>query len=80
MLDMVRAARKLDRRSARRVVIAGHSQGGHAALWARRSRASWTPELTVRGTVAFAPASHLGDQAALLRALTRRAASAGSPR
>jgi pimeloyl-ACP methyl ester carboxylesterase len=70
VLDMVRAARKLDRRIGRRVVIAGHSQGGHAALWAASLARRWTPELTLRGTVAFAPASHLGDQAALLRALT----------
>ena len=42
---MVRGARKLDRTLGKKVVIAGHSQGGHAALWAgsalfgaRRSR------------------------------------------
>ena len=34
MLDAVRAARKLDKTLGRRVVIAGHSQGGQAALWA----------------------------------------------
>ena len=34
MLDTVRAARKLDKRLGRRVIIAGHSQGGQAALWA----------------------------------------------
>ena len=34
MLDMVRAARKLDANIGKRVVIAGHSQGGHAALFA----------------------------------------------
>ena len=34
MLDMVRAARKLDKRLGRQVIIAGHSQGGQAALWA----------------------------------------------
>ncbi len=57
-------------RSARRSLIAGHSQGGHAALWAGSLAGSWTPELDVRGTLAFAPASHLGEQAALLGALT----------
>ena len=70
MLDMVRAARKLDDRIGKRVVIAGHSQGGHAALWAGVAARKWTPELKLRGTLAFAPASHLGEQASLLRALT----------
>ena len=35
-----------------------------------RARQSWTPELKVRGTVAFAPASHIGEQASLIRAVT----------
>src|SRR4051812_24929517 len=70
VLDMVRAARKLDRRIGKRVVISGHSQGGHAALWAAALAKRWTPELTVRGTAAFAPASHIGDQAQLARAVT----------
>jgi pimeloyl-ACP methyl ester carboxylesterase len=51
-------------------VIAGHSQGGHAALWAASLAAKWTPELKIRGTLALAPASHIGEQAALLRSLT----------
>jgi len=70
MLDAVRASRKLDKRLGRRVVLAGHSQGGHAALWAASLARRWTPELKLRGTVALAPASHIGDQAALLPSLT----------
>ena len=70
VLDMVRAARKLDRSLGKQVVIAGHSQGGHAALWAGSLAGKWTPELDVRGTLALAPASHLGEQAGLLSALT----------
>jgi pimeloyl-ACP methyl ester carboxylesterase len=70
VLDMVRAARKLDKHLSRDVVIAGHSQGGQAALFAASLAPKWTPELKVRGTVAFAPVSHLGEQGALLRALT----------
>ncbi len=69
MLDAVRAARKVARLS-RRVAIAGHSQGGHAALWAAALAPRWTPELKVRGTLAFAPASHLAEQAALLSSIS----------
>jgi fermentation-respiration switch protein FrsA (DUF1100 family) len=43
-------------------VIAGHSQGGHAALFAAALAKKWVPELKLRGTVAFAPASHLETQ------------------
>lgn len=70
VLDMVRSARKLDRSLGKKVLIAGHSQGGHAALWAGSLAGKWTPELDVRGTLAFAPASHLGEQAGLLSALS----------
>ena len=62
MLDMVRAARKLDKRLGRRVVIAGHSQGGQSALFAAALAPKWTPELKVRGTLALAPVSHLAAQ------------------
>jgi pimeloyl-ACP methyl ester carboxylesterase len=70
VLDAVLAARALDPRIGREVVIAGHSQGGHAALWAAALAPRWTPGLKIRGTVAFAPASHVGEQAQLLRSLT----------
>src|SRR3954452_10356359 len=70
VLDAVRAARKLDKRLGRRIAIAGHSQGGQAALWAASLAPKWTPELKVRGTLALAPVSHLAEQASLLRSLT----------
>ena len=70
VLDMVRAARKLDPKIGKTMVIAGHSQGGHAALWAGSLAPKWTPELKLRGTLALAPASHLGEQGALLQALS----------
>jgi pimeloyl-ACP methyl ester carboxylesterase len=70
-VDIVRAARKLDRRIGKRVVISGHSQGGHAALWAAGLAPKWTPELKVRGTVAFAPASMIDEQYPLVEQLTQ---------
>jgi pimeloyl-ACP methyl ester carboxylesterase len=62
VLDAVRAARRLEPRLSRRFVVAGHSQGGHAALFAASLAPKWLPELRLRGTVAFAPASHLAEQ------------------
>ncbi len=70
LLDMVRAAKRHDRRiSTKRVILAGHSQGGHAALWAAGIARKYTPELAIRGTVGFAPESHTGEQATLISAL-----------
>ena len=71
MLDMVRAARKLDKRISRKVIISGHSQGGQSALFAASLAPKWTPELKVRGTVALAPVSHLAEQIPLLAGLTQ---------
>jgi pimeloyl-ACP methyl ester carboxylesterase len=62
VLDIVRAARQLDPALSKNVVISGHSQGGQSALWAASLAPTWTPELDVKGTVAFAPVSHLEDQ------------------
>ena len=70
MLDMVRAARKLDKHLGKKVIISGHSQGGQSALFAASLAPKWTPELKVRGTVALAPVSHLAEQLPLLGALT----------
>lgn len=62
VLDAVRAARRYEPRLSKRFVIAGHSQGGHAALFAAAAAPQWVPELRLRGTVALAPASHLKAQ------------------
>ncbi len=71
VLDAVRAARQdVPDLNTKRVIIAGHSQGGHAALWAASLAKSYTPELGIRGTVGFAPESHTGEQAAVIGNLT----------
>jgi pimeloyl-ACP methyl ester carboxylesterase len=70
VLDMVRAARKLDPRLSKKVALVGHSQGGQSVLYAASLAPKWTPELKIRGTVAFAPVSHLSEQAAIIPGLT----------
>ena len=71
VLDIVRAARDMKKGLiSKKFVIAGHSQGGHASLFAAGLAKKWTPDLKLRGTVAWAPASHLADQVPLLPALT----------
>lgn len=61
VLDIVRAARSLDDQVdvSDEVVIWGHSQGGHAALFANQIAAEYAPELAIVGTVAGAPPSQL---------------------
>ena len=59
VLDAVRAAHQVpDLLLADESVIWGHSQGGHAALWAGELADSYAPELDVRGTAALSPASN----------------------
>jgi pimeloyl-ACP methyl ester carboxylesterase len=70
VLDIVRAARDVFPGIGKRFLIAGHSQGGQAALFAAGEAASWTPNLNLKGTVSYAPASHLLTQAKALPALT----------
>jgi pimeloyl-ACP methyl ester carboxylesterase len=77
VLDIVRAVRRIDPRLSRRVAIMGHSQGGHAVLWAAALAHRYTPELKVRGTVAFAPASHISEQAQSLDALAKPSGLSG---
>jgi acetyl esterase/lipase len=61
VLDSVRAARELigtDVVSAR-LVLLGHSQGGHAVLAAAERVRTWAPELQLVGTAALAPVADL---------------------
>jgi pimeloyl-ACP methyl ester carboxylesterase len=73
VLDIVRAARQLIPTLSNRVIISGHSQGGHAALWAASLAPRYTPDLHLLGTVAFAPQSHTAEEAPLLRSISSTA-------
>src|SRR5262249_14316142 len=66
VLDIVSAARQLDPKIGKNFLIAGHSQGGQSALFAAGLASSWTPKLHLHGTVAYAPASHILDEAKVL--------------
>lgn len=60
VLDSVRAARQLSDAGAGDTFAAwGHSQGGHAALFAGLLAASYAPELRLAGVAAAAPATDL---------------------
>jgi uncharacterized membrane protein HdeD (DUF308 family)/alpha-beta hydrolase superfamily lysophospholipase len=59
-LDAVRAAIDLaGEQTSSRFAVAGHSQGGHAAMFAGEHAATYAPELDLVGVAALAPASEL---------------------
>jgi alpha-beta hydrolase superfamily lysophospholipase len=61
VLDSVRAARNFKNASAGdRFALWGHSQGGHAVLFAGELAREYAPELRLVGVAAAAPASELG--------------------
>ncbi|MEU4742492.1 lipase family protein [Actinosynnema sp. NPDC023658] len=59
VIDVVRAARRLDHPLDRRWLVAGFSQGGHAALFTALIATDYAPELDFLGTIALAPPVHL---------------------
>lgn len=59
VLDGVRAARALELRLTDDVVVWGHSQGGHAALWTGMVADDYAPDVPLLGVAAFAPATDL---------------------
>ncbi len=59
VLDSVRAARNLVSDAGTEFGIIGASQGGHAAMFASQLAPSYTPELTLKGTVTQAGAFDL---------------------
>src|SRR2546429_8878925 len=65
-LDSVRAARQMSELILdKRVVVWGHSQGGHAALWTGIIGPRYAPDLEIRGVVAIAPSANIKNILAL---------------
>lgn len=60
LLDAVRVARQLPTGATTTTVLWGHSQGGHAVLFAAQEAAAYAPELSVRAAAVAAPAADLG--------------------
>lgn len=59
-LDIVKAAQVFpDINASRNYVIWGHSQGGHAAMFAGHDAEDYAPDLELKGVVAGAPPSQL---------------------
>jgi pimeloyl-ACP methyl ester carboxylesterase len=60
VLDIVRAAQQIKPSTlSKRTIVWGHSQGGHAALFAGEIAKTWAPELQLLGVIAGAPPSQL---------------------
>ena len=69
VVEIALAARELVPALSKDWVIGGHSQGGHAALFAASLAKKLAPKLNFKGVFAFAPASHLYDQGQLIPTL-----------
>ncbi|MDX6665435.1 MAG: hypothetical protein QOG68_1641 [Solirubrobacteraceae bacterium] len=69
VIDAVAATRALDAHVGKRWFTSGHSQGGHAVLWAAALAHAYAPGLTLTGAAPLAPASHIGEQAAYIKTL-----------
>lgn len=62
LLDIARAAKTIpDISVSDELILWGHSQGGHAALFAAQNAADYAPELTVLGVGVAAPATNLAE-------------------
>jgi pimeloyl-ACP methyl ester carboxylesterase len=61
VLDSVRAARAItEAHASNRCAVWGHSQGGHAVLFAGELAKSYAPEIELSGIAAISPATDLG--------------------
>ena len=72
VLDSVRAAHELDLgvEVADQYAVWGHSQGGHAALFAGQLAAEYVPEHELVGVAGLAPATRLDDNLAAIEGTT----------
>jgi acetyl esterase/lipase len=60
VLDGVRAARHIEAaRAGTRLALWGHSQGGHASLWAGQRQKAYAPEFQLVGIAAISPPTDL---------------------
>jgi len=65
--DLTRAAHQLSGQLSDKWVAYGHSQGGHAAVFAAELANRWTPELKLLGAAAPAPGAQLSKAVPALR-------------
>src|SRR6266851_2581729 len=72
-LDSVRAARQMSEVTLdKRMVVWGHSQGGHAALWTGIVGPRYAPDLEILGVAAIAPAANIKNILAMNVAVDKR--------
>jgi pimeloyl-ACP methyl ester carboxylesterase len=72
-LDSVRAARQMPELTLdKRMVVWGHSQGGHAALWTGIVGPRYAPDLEILGIAAIAPAANIKNILAMDVAVDKR--------
>src|SRR5437762_8578542 len=72
-LDSVRAARQMSEFTLdKRMVVWGHSQGGHAALWTGIVGPRYAPDLEILGVAAIAPAANIKNILAMNVAVDKR--------
>lgn len=65
MVDIVSAARELDSHISSNFLLAGHSQGGHASLFAARGAKRWAPRLRLGAALVASPGAYIEEQESL---------------
>jgi pimeloyl-ACP methyl ester carboxylesterase len=72
-LDSVRAAQQMrEMKLDNRIVVWGHSQGGHSALWTGIIGPHYAPDVRIVGVAAIAPAANMANIIALNPAVDKR--------
>jgi len=69
VIDAALAARALSPSVGKRWAAIGHSQGGHATLWAAALGPKYAPSMKLMGALPLAPASHIGEQSKLISSI-----------